>query len=525
MPNASSYVLPFSTKDNIDRERTVTIASYALLLFLVGFTKTAWSYVNGRNGISQKHISFQKPVWYSHKDPIFGLDVLWMCATAVFQGRLLEVTRSMLYGARKTVSYLFLGRQAVITSDPENLKAMLAGNFHDFGIGETRKNSLRPLFGGAIFNSDGEIWQQHRTILRPFASRVRTQELLHFENYFQHLIATLPRDGCTIDIQQSFNSFTLDISTAVFLGKSTNLLSSPSQSGQRFAAAFDHAQRALSGIDDYSLTSLVKNAIFGNDRLKTSLKEIHTFLDQVLDQCMLEGPQDPTSQDSFFHTLTRQGRARQDIKYDILNLVLAGKDTTAAYLSSIWYFLSQNPSTYARLRSEISVLNGQAPTKDDLNRFPFLSQTLKEVLRLQPPVAINQRTAIRDTCLPHGAGSDGLSPMRIPRGASVGYSVYAMHRLPEYFGEDVDTFRPERWESIRPQWAFMPFHAGPRSCIGQQFAMALAKYSTIRMVQHFAAVEDRNERPWEEKLGLNCSSKHGVNVGLVVDGERDCRVS
>ena len=115
-----------------------------------------------------------------------------------------------------------------------------------------------------------------------------------------------------------------------------------------------------------------------------------------------------------------------------------------------------------------------------------------------------------------------------------------MHRIPEFFGQDVDIFRPERWVDIRPTWAFMPFHAGPRTCLGrkyfsiltlydsftgrrliccivaaEQLALALAKYSTIRLIQHFACVEDRNERPWEEKLGLNCSSRHGVKVGLI----------
>ena len=63
--------------------------------------------------------------------------------------------------------------------------------------------------------------------------------------------------------------------------------------------------------------------------------------------------------------------------------------------------------------------------------------------------------------------------MRVSRGTSVGFSVYAMHRLPEYFGADVDSFRPERWETIRPQWAYMPFHAGPRMCLGRKSSLSL----------------------------------------------------
>jgi cytochrome P450 len=92
------------------------------------------------------------------------------------------------------------------------------------------------------------------------------------------------------------------------------------------------------------------------------------------------------------------------------------------------------------------------------------------VLRLYPPVAANQRTAEVDTFLPRGGGADGKSPMRVPRGASVGYSVYAMHRMPEFFGPDADEFRPERWADIgvKPK-AYMPFHAGARTCLGRMF--------------------------------------------------------
>jgi hypothetical protein len=154
------------------------------------------------------------------------------------------------------------------------------------------------------------------------------------------------------------------------------------------------------------------------------------------------------------------------------------------------------------------------------------------VARLFPPVAVNQRTAEVDTILPHGGGPDGQSPLHVRKGMSVGYSVYAMHRIPEYFGPDVDEFRPERWAEIRPQWAYMPFHAGPRTCLGseypvtrgcetqlidivpEQFALALVKYCTIRLIQELPRPQDRNDRPWQERLALNCSSKHGVKVSF-----------
>ncbi|KAF2647599.1 cytochrome P450 [Lophiostoma macrostomum CBS 122681] len=507
----SSLTSFFDYKDKFEQPATASVAIYSSIIFFtfIFLLQKAWSRIHDKNLF--KTWGSQKPVWYPHKDPILGLDVLLESAKAVTQGLLLEMTNGFFSEFGRTISWLHLGRQAILTVDPDNLKALLATKFHDFGLGAERMNALQPLFGSGIFNSDGETWQHQRMTLRPFMARVGACELAIFETHIQQLLSTFPTNLDTIEIQKSLSSFTLDVSTEVFLGKSTNLLSSTSLAGERFAAAFDYAQRTL----------------YGEDKFSSSLDEIHDFIDNVLDESRAASKDTAcTDRDqSFLASVLDQGRTREELKADILNIVLAGKDTMATHLSSIWHFLSQNPSAYARLRSEISVLNSQPPTKDDLNRFPYLNNFLKEVLRLQPPVALNQRTAIRDTYIPHGAGPDGLSPLRVPQGASVGYSVYAMHRLSEYFGDDAEVFRPERWETIRPHWAFVPFHAGPRMCLGrtdnlcatEQYALALAKYSTIRLIQHIQAVEDRNEFPWTEKLGMVCSSMHGVKVALVFD--------
>ena len=89
-------------------------------------------------------------------------------------------------------------------------------------------------------------------------------------------------------------------------------------------------------------------------------------------------------------------------------------------------------------------------------------------------MALNQRTAEADTMLPRGGGQDGKSPLFIPKGTSVGYSIHAMHRMPKFFGEDAGVFRPERWTEIEPKWAFMPFHAGPRRCLGRKSYLPLS---------------------------------------------------
>lgn len=103
----------------------------------------------------------KEPLWYPHKDPILGLDILFGLARAVYNHRFLEFTAELITRFDGTITYLSLGRQAVYTVDPVNLHTMLSdrSRFQDFGLGPTRKKSLQPLFGSGIFNSDGAVWK------------------------------------------------------------------------------------------------------------------------------------------------------------------------------------------------------------------------------------------------------------------------------------------------------------------------------------------------------------------------------
>lgn len=92
-------------------------------------------------------------------------------------------------------------------------------------------------------------------------------------------------------------------------------------------------------------------------------------------------------------------------------------------------------------------------------------------MRLYPQLPVNIRVAVKTTILPIGGGPDGMSPVLIRKGTGVGYSVYHMHRRNDLYGLDANEFRPERWEGSdldRISWGFMPFHGGPRLCLGSQ---------------------------------------------------------
>lgn len=94
---------------------------------------------------------------------------------------------------------------------------------------------------------------------------------------------------------------------------------------------------------------------------------------------------------------------------------------------------------------------------------------------------VNARTALCTTILPTGGGPDRTSPVLIPEGSSVAYSVYTMHRRPDLYGMDAELFRPERWDEPMPlgqnetnsKWGYLPFNGGPRVCLGSKFLQFL----------------------------------------------------
>lgn len=92
------------------------------------------------------------------------------------------------------------------------------------------------------------------------------------------------------------------------------------------------------------------------------------------------------------------------------------------------------------------------------------------------------KTAVRDTVLPLGGGSDGKSPVIVPQGTTVGYLVHGVHRRKDLWGDNANEFSPERWEGVKPGWNFVPFGGGPRMCMGCKHTLLLITMSQAVLV-------------------------------------------
>ncbi|PKX90117.1 cytochrome P450 [Aspergillus novofumigatus IBT 16806] len=197
----------------------------------------------------------------------------------------------------------------------------------------------------------------------------------------------------------------------------------------------------------------------------------------------------------FLHELAKVRKDPVEIRSQLLHTLLAGRDTTAGLLCWALWNLSRQPRIYRKLRESVLDTFGtyQQPrciSFEALKSCVYLQYTLKETLRLFPPVPLNTRQAARDTTLPKGGGPNGLSPVFIPKGTEIGYSVYAMHRRKDLWGDDAEVFSPDRWASRKSGWHYLPFNGGPRICMGQQFALTEAGYVLTRLIQRFDKVEN-----------------------------------
>lgn len=188
-----------------------------------------------------------------------------------------------------------------------------------------------------------------------------------------------------------------------------------------------------------------------------------------------EGDKHPKSRYVFLHELVSQTADRIKIRSELLNILLAGRDTTASLLSNVWFELSNRPDVWRRLQHEIDFLDGEYPTFEQIKEMKYLRALLNESMRLCPVVPENDRQAVNDTVLPVGGGDDGKSPVFVKKGHFVHWSLYTMHRRKDLYGEDAEEFKPERWldqgekKGLRVGWEYLPFNGGPRICIGRRW--------------------------------------------------------
>jgi cytochrome P450 len=175
-----------------------------------------------------------------------------------------------------------------------------------------------------------------------------------------------------------------------------------------------------------------------------------------------------------------ESMSNQQLRDEIMTLVMAGHETTANALAWCFHSLSKAPQVERKLRAEIAeVLGERAPTLEDLPKLKYTKQVLEETMRLYPPAWAFERRAIE---------ADRIGGYDVQPGTTIAIAPFILHRNPKYWenpeGFDPDRFTPERAEG-RPKFAYLPFGGGPRVCIGNGFAMMEAQLILARTIQRY----------------------------------------
>jgi cytochrome P450 len=321
-----------------------------------------------------------------NKDPILGLDVLKVMKYNSENHIVLEENKKRFQRLGNTFHSRIITLPLIATCEPENIKTILSLKFKDYSFGN-RHTAFTPLLGHGIFNADGERWANSRHLLRPNFARDQVADLEAFERHFKLMLKHIPRDGQTIDLQDLFFKLTIDTATEFLFNHSTNTLRMVGQDDGSnedviFSKAFNYAQ------DD--ITVRLRYGIFDRFRKHTKSDEAiricHTYVDKFVDSALqfraqMDEEKHTGSKDEkyyFIQEVVKQTTDKKRIRDELINILLAGRDTTASLLSNMFFQFAKQPKIYAKLRDEVASLEGQTPTYEELRGLKYLKWCLNE---------------------------------------------------------------------------------------------------------------------------------------------------
>ena len=376
---------------------------------------------------------------------------------------------------------------------PDDVKRVLVSNHKNYtkGVGLDR---VKILLGNGIMTSEGDFWRRQRYMMQPmFHRRVITEFARVIDQANDRFIdrwESQAARGESVNVTDDMSALTLDIVLRAVFGSDLDRLSAE-VGGNPFAVVTQEPARNLQFA--YKFRSLGKLVAALMRRRASEADEHVDFL------AMLMSARDKETGDAM---------SERELIDEVMTLVVAGHETTASALNWTWYLLALHPQVEARLHAEIDAAPVAAsPSLAQMEALPYAQQVVNEALRLYPPGWLLSRRAI---------GADVLAGFEIPAGADVLLSPYLLHRHPRFW-PDPDAFKPERFasenEAERSRFAYIPFAAGPRHCIGETFAL-------YEMLMHLYKVARRYRltylptEPVELEAQINLRTKNPLYMRL-----------
>ena len=213
--------------------------------------------------------------------------------------------------------------------------------------------------------------------------------------------------------------------------------------------------------------------------------------------------------------MAKQIRDPIKLRYQILGVFLPARDTTSIAVGNCLFQLGRHPHVWTQLRRIALNLGDEPLSFQWLQSLVEFRYVVYETLRLSGPAARVSRVALRDTILPSGGGPNRKSPVFVAKGTTVVMGTWAVHHDRDIWGADVQEFKPERWKGRKPQWEFVPFLGGPRTCPAQQQVLTHVVYILVRLTQKFESIENRDSVfEYMEKFTMAFESRNGVKIAF-----------
>ncbi|OCH86929.1 cytochrome P450 [Obba rivulosa] len=422
-----------------------------------------------------------------------------------------------------TLNLKLLWRDMIITMDSEHSKYILSTGFSHFWRGRRQKERFETFLGEGIFNRDDQVWKTHRALARPFFARDRITDFETFEKYTHKtltLMSSLSSAHKPIEVQDLYARFTLDAASEFLFGQPMDTLSGKlpvagqtrlSAKGSATEDDFGSFAQAFEAVQTI-VTVRARRGYFWpvwelpGDEALPHVAIISRWLEPVVQRALANksdmksaGLTSSVGQGTFLEYLADQTEDPKVIQDQLLNILLASRDTTATLLTYATYFLAEHPEVLTRLRAEVIEHCGtnKPPTFENIKAMRYLRAVINETLRLFPPVPLNTRESRSEPCVfpkSDRTYAESEQPLYVPANTLIMTVSFLQHRNPALWGPDADVFDPDRWLDARLSrftanpLMYTPFSAGPRICIGQNYALNEASCFLARLLQQFDSI-------------------------------------
>ncbi len=407
---------------------------------------------------------FRPPAAKRGKTPMGALGTL-----AALARNPLEIWSDLHFERPMLVGKTYFGWRAVV-SDPAAVRRVFLDNAANYRKDAVQLRVLRPGLGNGLLTAEGETWKAQRRALAPlfsprqvasFAPAMHRVARAHADSIAAH------RDGAVIAADEEMGLVALKVLEQTLF--SQGLAREASQFQQAVTRYFNTIGR-ISPLDVLGAPDFLPR--LGRIRGKESLAFFAAAVNDIIGARRALIASGATAPDDLLTLLLRaadpetgRGLSEEDLRANIVTFIGAGHETTANALTWTLYLLSQSPAWRARVEAEIDAHFDASDESDPTEKLPVTKAVFEEAMRLYPPAANLSREAIAE---------DWLAGHRIPAGTVVLTPPYVLHRHKTLW-RNADDFDPSRFlpgerEKI-DRYAYIPFGAGPRVCIGQAFAM------------------------------------------------------